>query len=124
LASIAVQPPFFFILTLGSRLQPLDFSLFFRLRLGLGCRQIRLVWGTKFMERFGNSALQFSLPRRSQTKAGAFSVLAFSIQPLAFVSAAGRENVAEIIGKFGGADQLRNAINQRQSDATDSARLV
>ena len=65
----------------------------------------------KFMERFGNSALQFSssrrsqtktdLPRRSQTKAGAFS-----IQPLAFVSAVGWENVAAIIGKFGGADHF------------------
>src|ERR1035441_10278260 len=28
-------------------------------RCGVGCRQIRLVWGTKLMERFGNSALRF-----------------------------------------------------------------
>jgi hypothetical protein len=27
------------------------------------------------------------------------------------LQAAGWENVAEIIGKFGGADQLRNAVN-------------
>lgn len=31
------------------------------------------------------------------------------------LQAAGWENVAEIIGKFGGADQLRNAVNQLQS---------
>jgi hypothetical protein len=37
--------------------------------------------------------------------ATAFAVLAFSLQPLAFAS------VAEIIGKFGGADQFRNAVN-------------
>ena len=83
------------------------------------------------MERFGNSALQFSSSRQRETKTEAFSIqplallpllrpggslffglqtLAFSIQPLAFVSAAGWENVAEIIGKFGGADQLRNEV--------------
>jgi hypothetical protein len=45
----------------------------------------------------------------------AFQFSAFSIQPLAFVFAAGWENVAEIIGKFGGAVQLRNAVNQLQS---------
>jgi hypothetical protein len=43
------------------------------------------------MERFGNSALQ---------------TLEFSLQPLDFVP---------VIGKFGGADQLRNAVNQLQS---------
>jgi hypothetical protein len=31
------------------------------------------------------------------------------------LQAADWENVAEIIGKFGGADQLRNAVNQLQS---------
>jgi hypothetical protein len=31
------------------------------------------------------------------------------------LQAAGWENVAEIIGKFGGADQLRNAVNQLQT---------
>jgi type I restriction-modification system DNA methylase subunit len=51
------------------------------------------------MERFGNSALRF---------------LAFSLQPLALVSAAGLENVVEIIGKFGGPNQLRNADSFRQ----------
>ncbi|MGA2788646.1 MAG: hypothetical protein ABSF60_14080 [Verrucomicrobiota bacterium] len=62
------------------------------------------------MERFGNSALQFSafsiqpfLSRRSQTKTEAF------------VFAAGWENVAEIIGKFAGTYQLRDAANQLRS---------
>jgi type I site-specific restriction endonuclease len=31
------------------------------------------------------------------------------------LQAAGWENMAEIIGKFGGADQLRNAVNQLQT---------
>jgi hypothetical protein len=31
------------------------------------------------------------------------------------LQAAGWENVAEIIGKFGGADQLRNTVNQFQT---------
>jgi hypothetical protein len=31
------------------------------------------------------------------------------------LQAAGWENVAVIIGKFGGADQLRNAVNQLQT---------
>jgi hypothetical protein len=31
------------------------------------------------------------------------------------LQAAGWENVAKIIGKFGGADQLSNAVNQLQS---------
>jgi hypothetical protein len=52
------------------------------------------------MERLGNSTLQ---------------TLEFSLQPLDFVSAAGWENVAEIISKFGGADQLHTAVNQLQS---------
>ena len=30
------------------------------------------------------------------------------------LQAAGWENMAEIIGKFGGADQLRNTVNQLQ----------
>jgi hypothetical protein len=68
------------------------------------------------MERFGNSALHFPLSRRSDNADGLSrrsetKTEAFSIQPLAFVSAAGWENVAEIIGKFGGADQLRNGVN-------------
>jgi hypothetical protein len=56
------------------------------IRSGVGCRQIRLGWGTKLMERFGNSALQ---------------TLAFSLQPLDLVL---------VIGKFGGADQLPSPI--------------
>jgi hypothetical protein len=47
--------------------------------------------GIKCMERFGNFV---------------FQTLAFSLQPLAFAS------VAEILGKFGGADQLRNSAPQ------------
>ena len=52
----------------------------------LRCCGIRLVWETKFMERFGNSALQN---------------LEFSLQPLDLVL---------VIGKFGGADQLRKTV--------------
>jgi nitrate reductase NapE component len=45
------------------------------------------------------------LSRRSVTKTEAFAVLAFSLQPLALVS---------VLGKFGGADQLRNAVPKLQ----------
>jgi hypothetical protein len=55
--------------------------------------------------------LKTFLPRRlvaaecnedgSQTKAGAFAVLAFSLQPLA---------LACVLGKFSGTDQLRNGV--------------
>ncbi|MBE0545715.1 MAG: hypothetical protein IH623_30655 [Verrucomicrobia bacterium] len=50
---------------------------------------------------------------------------AFSLQPSAFPPAlpdvlkvppiSQRGNVNEIVGKFGGSDQLRNAVNQLQS---------
>lgn len=44
--------------------------------------------------------------------------LAFSLQPSAFPPVpplSNRGNVNEIMGKFGGADNLRNAVNQPQS---------
>jgi hypothetical protein len=43
---------------------------------------------------------------------------AFSLQPLAFPSVppiSSRGNVNEIMGRFGGADQLGNAVNQLQA---------
>jgi hypothetical protein len=74
----------------------------------------------KRMERFGNFVFQFcglqTLAFSLQPLAllpllrtgGSFfcglQTLAFSLQPLAFAS------MAEIFGKFGGADQLRNAV--------------
>ena len=44
--------------------------------------------------------------------------LAFSLQPSAFPPVpplSSRGNVNEIMGRFGGADNLRNAVNQLQS---------
>ena len=44
--------------------------------------------------------------------------LALSLQPLAFLSVpplSSHGNVNEIMGKFGGAANLRNAVNQLQS---------
>ncbi len=52
------------------------------------------------------------------TKSPLGGTSAFSLQPLAFPGVppiSGHGNVNEIIGKFGGADNLRNAVNQLQS---------
>ena len=43
-----------------------------------------------------------------------FNFLAFNLQPLAFAS------VAEIVGKFGGADQLRNAVPKLQAEGWEN----
>ena len=66
------------------------------------------------MEKYGNFALQFlAFPARHSVGGSGnlfcgLQTLAFSLQPLDFV-------FVSVIGKFGGADQLRNAVNQFRS---------
>jgi hypothetical protein len=71
------------------------------------------------MERFGNSALQYSSSRQRETKTDLSTIASATVEAdtcreyiVPLLQAAGWENVAEIIGKFGGADQLRNSANQ------------
>jgi hypothetical protein len=94
-------------------MNPLNILRLPKICCGLRWGRIRLGWGSKFMERFGNSALQFSSSRQSVAKTDLPTIASATVEAdtcrkyvVPQLQAAGWENVAEIIGKFGGADHF------------------